>query len=161
MEILNLQPSRVSNAIYCDTSPIPDNRLKKESRRKAIERIEKDGPDEYITEMAGLLTSSTIIPEKLSDIISRMNKARPVSMIAAQEAMLKRDSYEHLFVTPRGTDFLIFGKDDPSYSDIDSFKSVPEERRFVIENCGHFSVLERPTEFEVKLSKALEIIRNE
>jgi pimeloyl-ACP methyl ester carboxylesterase len=150
-EILRRAPERVIRLALLGTSAGGDAPERLAARKTQIEAVRSGRFDEVVEGFLKVLQSPAHpwSPEVLETIRQMIHEAGPNCFFRQQDAMKNRiDSRDSLAAISCPT-IVIHGRDDQSWpleNGEELAQLIPGARLSVIENCGHFLTLDRPTE---------------
>jgi proline iminopeptidase len=182
MEYAARHPERISHLILLNTAPASrEDALKFREGRRAMEgegldrmraiastRAYKDGDIETEAEYYAIHFRRAVSPDRLEQVVRGLRSHfTPVDIVKARtiEERLYAETWEvpgydlvPRLAASRPPTLVIHG--DRDFLPLNISKriadSVPRARLVVVEDCGHFSYLERPTEVLAAVAKHLE-----
>ena len=162
LEIMRQAPARVIKLALLDTSPYADSDEKKVLRKQAIEQARKTGEASIGSIFPSLIDPGRYGDKDLVDALFAMDKNNTVeSFINQQRAIISRADSLSLLADICCPTLVLCGRQDtltPVSVHQHMADKIPNSSLVVIENCGHFSTMERPEEVN---NAMLEWLRSE
>jgi pimeloyl-ACP methyl ester carboxylesterase len=156
-----LFPGSLTGLILCDTTCRSDPDETRQNRLRLIKEINQNGSEILIKEMLpNLLSDFSKMNNQtlISDLEQEISLAGPKSVIAALRGMAERKDQTHLLNKIDIPTLLIYGEEDrPTNLETATFlnKEIAGSKLAVINNAGHYSNLENPTDFNSTLKQFL------
>lgn len=151
--LFHLSPEKFSGLILCDTTHRADTDEKRKSRFELISKIEKHGSAALIENLLPNLISDHTKennPLLLSSLEETFSQVNLESAVNALRAMAERRDNSDIIGKIKVPTLLIFGESD-KITNLESAREmnslIPGSELKIIENAGHYSNLEQPSEF--------------
>lgn len=156
--LYRLHPEKFSAMILCDTNFSNDSIESKQKRLELIDEIEALGNKALIEKMLpNLISDSTKIKNKtlVSELINEFKEVEPQSAIAALRGMAERIDHSNILDKINVPTLLVFGESDKITNleiATEMNSKIPNSKLNIIKDAGHYSNLEKPTEFNSVLT---------
>lgn len=150
-EIMRRAPQRVLRLALISTTARNDSLERLATRKPQIEAVQSGRFAEVVEGFLKVLQSPghPWSPEVLDTVRHMVHEAGPDCFLRQQNAMINRvDQRDSLAAIPCPT-IVIHGREDQSWpleNGEQLARLIPGARLSVIESCGHFPTLDRPTE---------------
>lgn len=155
-EIMRAAPERVTRLALVSTTPRGDAPEGLDARRSQIEMVRVGRFDEAVAPFPAMIENpeSPLDPAVRETVREMCQEVGPDGLINQQMAMMTRsDSRAGLSEIACPT-VVVCGRQDPraplQHSE-EMAASIPGAKLVVVENCGHFSAIERPEEVTAAL----------
>lgn len=132
--------------------PYADTKEKKESRKKSIEFIKKNGHIYYVKQLVPALFSKNFANSnhlELAKMEFKASKYKAENIIAGLEVMIGRDDHTEVFEKANYPFLFIIGKEDkvvPDYLDDTAMADISSIH--VLKGIGHMGMIEAPKQCE-------------
>lgn len=147
MALLREHPEVVRAAMLIDTRPEPDTREARAGRLKAIEQVQAGGTGAICDGMLEKVLSAGASAALRQEIRAMMLRQSPAGVIAALQAMSRRQDSTELLPTLKIPVLLVVGDHDtltPPAVAIAMHNHMPHAMLAQIANAGHLAALEQP-----------------
>lgn len=155
LEIMRQAPERVVKLALLDTSPYADSNEKKVLRKQAIEQARKSGKASIGSIFPSLINPSRHGDKDLVEALFAMDKSNTLeSFTNQQRAIISRSDSLSLLADIGCPTLVLCGRQDtltPVSVHKEMADKIPNSSLVVIENCGHFSTMERPEEVNIAM----------
>lgn len=165
LRILERAPSMIAGIVLADTTAASDTAEKTEARKDLVKRVSSGGSSVLAAEMLpNLLSAATYAenPRLVEELSAEISGCDPGAACAALRGMAERPDSRFLLGGIGVPVLLLFGKDD-KVTNLDAAaemaNSIPGSTLSVLERAGHYSNLERPSEFDHHLISFLNSLR--
>lgn len=150
-EIIRRAPERVARLALVSTTARGDSAERLAARKPQIEAVRSGHFDEVVEGFMKVLQSPAHpwSPEVLVTVRLMIHEAGPKCFLRQQNAMINRVDLRDSLAAISCPTLVIHGRDDQSWpleNGEELARLIPGARLSVIENCGHFPTLDRPTE---------------
>ncbi|HEY8397430.1 MAG TPA: alpha/beta fold hydrolase [Flavihumibacter sp.] len=156
-----LYPDRLTALGLVHSSAYADSEAKKETRRKSIEFIRKQGSAAFLEASSPNLFAEQhriSMADTIKQLIQRHSYQQPEALIAFTEAMMARPDRTEILKKSKFPVLFIIGRHDQAVPFADSMQQVhlPElSYIYILEKSGHMGMLEEPSRFMESLNKFL------
>ena len=156
-----LYPDRLTALGLVHSSAYADSETKKETRRKSIEFIRKQGSAAFLEASSPNLFAEQhriSMADTIKQLIQRHSYQQPEALIAFTEAMMARPDRTEILKKSKFPVLFIIGRHDQAVPFADSMQQVhlPElSYIYILEKSGHMGMLEEPSRFMESLNKFL------
>lgn len=150
-EIVRRAPERVVRLALVSTTARNDSPERLATRKPQIEAVQSGRFDEVVEGFLNVLQSPAHpwSPEVLDTVRQMVHEAGPECFLRQQNAMINRVDRRDSLAAISCPTIVVHGRDDQSWpleNGEELARLIPGARLSVIENCGHFPTLDRPTE---------------
>jgi 3-oxoadipate enol-lactonase len=160
--VVRLASPRVRALILADTRSAPDTDEARASRRKLLERLEREGPrgvaDDMLPKLLGKTTLATR-PEVVASVRAMIESQSKLAIAAAIHRLMWRPDSTPLLATVRVPAVVIVGEEDgltpPSESEAMRAR-LRDATLETIPRAGHLSNIENPAAFNEALGRFLD-----
>jgi pimeloyl-ACP methyl ester carboxylesterase len=152
-----LYPDRINGLGLLHSSAFADSEAKKETRRKSIAFIKKQGSLPYMeASTPNLFAEENRLPMTglIQNLVDRHAYMKPDSLAAFLEAMMARPDRTHILKKAKFPVLFIVGKGDQAVPFTDSMQQVylPDlSYIYILEKSGHMGMLEETGSFNQAL----------
>ncbi len=156
LEIMRRAPERVTRLALVNTAACADTLERLDGRKAQIEMVRAGRFNEAVAPYLAMIQNpdNPFDPAVLETVRSMCQEVGPDGLVNQQLAMMNRSDRRDGLSAISCPTVVISGRQDqawPLEHSEEMAAAIPGSKLVVVENCGHFSVIERPEEVTAAL----------
>ncbi len=160
-EIMKRAPERVTRLALVSTTARADTQERLDGRKAQVEMVRAGQFDEAVEPYLTMIQNpdNPLDPAVLKNVRAMCQEVGPTSFIDQQLAMMNRSDSRAVLPNISCPTIVICGRQDqatPLEHSEEIAAAIPDAKLVVVENCGHFSAIERPEEVTAAMREWLQ-----
>ncbi len=160
-EIMKRAPERVTRLALVSTTARADTQERLDGRKAQVEMVRAGQFDEAVGPYLTMRQNpdNPLNPAVLKNVRAMCQEVGPTSFIDQQLAMMNRSDSRAVLPNISCPTIVICGRQDqptPLEHSEEIAAAIPDAKLVVVENCGHFSAIERPEEVTAAMREWLQ-----
>ena len=160
-EIMKRAPERVTRLALVSTTARADTQERLDGRKAQVEMVRAGQFDEAVGPYLTMIQNpdNPLDPAVLKNVRAMCQEVGPTSFIDQQLAMMNRSDSRAVLPNISCPTIVICGRQDqptPLEHSEEIAAAIPDAKLVVVENCGHFSAIERPKEVTAAMREWLQ-----
>ncbi len=160
-EIMKRAPERVTRLALVSTTARADTQERLDGRKAQVEMVRAGQFDEAVEPFLTMIQNpdNPFDPAVFKNVHAMCQEVGPTSFIDQQLAMMNRSDSRAVLPNISCPTIVICGRQDqatPLKHSEEIAAAIPDAKLVVVENCGHFSAIERPEEVTAAMREWLQ-----
>ncbi len=160
-EIMKRAPERVTRLALVSTTARADTQERLDGRKAQVEMVRAGQFDAAVEPYLAMIQNpdNPFDPAVFKNVHAMCQEVGPTSLIDQQLAMMNRSDSRAVLPNISCPTIVICGRQDqpaPLEHSEEIATAIPDAKLVVVENCGHFSAIERPEEVTAAMREWLQ-----